>query len=154
MHTSQLLSAVLLAALVPLVATGEEHVHGDKPATGAAPAQHEHSSTPKAASMMDRCQAMMVMHQKMAAEMKAADAELDQLLAEMNGATGDKKIEAMSALLNRLVQQRKTMHRKMDEMQAKMMHHMMEMSSGETSGSSGKSTPPSKSDAQSAEHHH
>ena len=40
-------------------------------------------------------------------EFQAAESPLDKLLAEMNGSTGTKKIEAMSAIINRLVQQQR-----------------------------------------------
>ena len=43
---------------------------------------------------------MSEMHQKMEAEMKAQDAELDKLVSDMNTATGDKKADAMAALLS------------------------------------------------------
>jgi hypothetical protein len=134
MHKIQSFAAVILAALLPLSAAADDHSHIDKQAKGDAQTQQEHQQGAKGESMMDRGRIMMSMHQKMAAEMKAADAELDRLLAEMNGSTGDKKIEAMSALLNRLVQQRKAMYQKMEDM---MMHHMMEMSGKGTSNSTG-----------------
>ena len=63
---------------------------------------------------------MSEMHQKMEAEMKAQDAELDKLVSEMNTATGDKKADAMAALLGKIVGQRKTMHEKMAGMHMDM----------------------------------
>ena len=56
---------------------------------------------------------MSEMHQKMEAEMKAQDAELDKLVSEMNTATGEKKADVMAALLSKMVEQRMTMHEKM-----------------------------------------
>jgi hypothetical protein len=41
---------------------------------------------------------------------KDQDAELDKLVAEMNSAPADKKLDAVAALLTKLVEQRKTMH--------------------------------------------
>ena len=48
-------------------------------------------------------------HDKMVAEMKAMDTRLDEKLAAMNAAKGDQKIEAMAAVINELVSQRKAM---------------------------------------------
>jgi uncharacterized coiled-coil protein SlyX len=63
---------------------------------------------------------MQEMHQKMEAEMKAEDAELDKLVSEMNTATGEKKVDAIAAVVNKLVEQRKAMHQKMETMTEKM----------------------------------
>jgi hypothetical protein len=41
---------------------------------------------------------------------KDQDAELDKLVAEMNSAPADKKLDAVAALLTKLFEQRKTMH--------------------------------------------
>lgn len=76
--------------------------------------------------MMERGMKMMEMHQKMQADMQAMEAETDKLVAEMNQATGQKKIDAMAALLTKLVEQRKTMMGKMDAMHGDMMQMMME----------------------------
>jgi arginine deiminase len=81
-------------------------------------AQDEHG---KMRDMMKEHPAnMSEMHQKMEAEMKAQDAELDKLVSEMNTATGDKKADAMAAVLSKIVEQRKTMHEKMAGMQMDM----------------------------------
>jgi hypothetical protein len=57
---------------------------------------------------------------KVEAKTKAADAEVNALLEQMNAATGEKKVEAMAALLNRMLQERKSMQDKMAAMHAKM----------------------------------
>jgi hypothetical protein len=49
--------------------------------------------------------------------MQAMDRKLDELPAEMNGATGDRKIEAMAKVINELAAERK-------EMREAMMPHM------------------------------
>lgn len=47
-------------------------------------------------------------------EMQARqDAEIDQLLAVMNAASGEKKVDAIAAVVTKLVEQRKAMHAKM-----------------------------------------
>ena len=53
------------------------------------------------------------MQQKMEAKMKAEAAEFDKLVDEMNASTGDKKIEAMAAIINKMAQKHKEMHAKM-----------------------------------------
>lgn len=45
--------------------------------------------------------------------MKAQNAELDKLVADMIAATGDKKMDAMAAVVSKMVEQRKAMHEKM-----------------------------------------
>ena len=67
---------------------------------------------------------MMEMHQKMEAEMKAQDAELDKLVAAMSSATADKKADAVAAVVAKLVEQRKAMHSQMSGMGGDMMGAM------------------------------
>jgi Spy/CpxP family protein refolding chaperone len=50
---------------------------------------------------------------QMTPDWKAQDAELDQLVAEMNGAPADKKLDAVAAVVTKLVEQRKLMHEQM-----------------------------------------
>ncbi len=76
--------------------------------------EQEHSQTaPPTSGAMD--------HAKMMAEMKAADARLESLAANMKSAQGDEKIRAMQDLLDQLVQNEISMHREM----AMMHDHMM-----------------------------
>jgi hypothetical protein len=44
------------------------------------------------------------------------DAELDQLVAEMNSASSDKKLDAVAAVVAKLVEQRKATHEQMTKM--------------------------------------
>jgi hypothetical protein len=44
------------------------------------------------------------------------DAELDQLVAEMNSASSDKKLDAVTAVITKLVEQRKATHEQMTKM--------------------------------------
>lgn len=53
---------------------------------------------------------MMAQCQKMMADTKAGEAKLDDLVARMNAATGQLKIDQMAAVLTELVAQRKMMH--------------------------------------------
>jgi hypothetical protein len=66
---------------------------------------------------------MVADHQRMMAEMKAADDRLQQLVSKMNSAAGDQKISAMAELLTALVTEQTTMHRRMAEMQGMMPMH-------------------------------
>ena len=82
--------------------------------------RHETAGEPDHGSQ-STTQHMMKMHEQMMAEMKAADARLDALVRDMNAATGTARIDAIAAVLNELLQQRKAMQERM----AKMSEHMM-----------------------------
>jgi hypothetical protein len=93
--------------------------------TAAAPDQHERYETASEpdhglSQVQSSTQHMMRMREQMMAEMKAADARLDALVRDMNAATGNARIDAVAAVLNELVQQRKAMHERM----GKMSEHM------------------------------
>ena len=48
--------------------------------------------------------------------MEASDARLDHLVQAMNSATGEKKVDAMAAVINELIAQRKQMRGHMRQM--------------------------------------
>lgn len=50
---------------------------------------------------------VMPLHAKLAEKQKAQDAEINKLLTEMNSVTGEKRIDAIIAVVNKLVEQRK-----------------------------------------------
>jgi hypothetical protein len=52
----------------------------------------------------------------MMSDWKDQDAELDKLVAEMNNAPDDKKLAAVIAVLNKLIEQRKAMHEQFQKM--------------------------------------
>lgn len=79
-----------------------------------------------ATDMAAKCQAMMADHEKMMTEMKAADQRLDDLVAKMNAASGAEKGDAIAAVVNEMVTQRRTMRDGMMKMEGGMMGHMME----------------------------
>ena len=56
---------------------------------------------------------IMPMHAKMTEMQKAQDAEIDKVLATMNSATGEQRIDAIVAVINKLVEQRKAMQAEM-----------------------------------------
>jgi hypothetical protein len=72
--------------------------------------------TPQVGGMMD--------HDKMMADMKAADARLEALAQTMTSARGDDKVVAMQALLTELVKNQVDMHRHMAMMHDHMMSQM------------------------------
>lgn len=79
-----------------------------------------------AVEMPAKCKAMMAEHEKMMADVKAADARLDALVARMNAASGQAKAVAAAAAVTELVAQRKTAREGTMDMHKKMMGHMME----------------------------
>jgi hypothetical protein len=76
--------------------------------------------------MSSKCQAIKAEHDKIVADMTAADQRLDDLVAKMNAASGQAKVDATAAVVTELVTQRKTMRDRMMKMQDGMMGHMME----------------------------
>jgi glutamate-1-semialdehyde aminotransferase len=113
--------AYALAYGLPVASGGTPAALSQNQATSAQ-AQHEQATQ---GNMAD----MMAMHQKMTqmmADLKASDARLDQLAAQMNTATGQQKVPAIADVVNELVRQQKMMHAHMA-----MMHDQM-MSSGGT----------------------
>ena len=113
---------------------------------------HGAPGAPHDAEMKADCEAMQAKHKAMAEKMKAQDATLDALVAEMNAAKTSKAPDAMekpmAAVLNELVAQRKAQRAMMKEMQPEMMAHMgrhmgMKMHGGE----GGMDCPMMKSDA-------
>jgi hypothetical protein len=78
------------------------------------------------AGMAAKCQAMMADREKMMTEMKAADQRLDDLVSKMNGAPNMAKADAIAAVVNEMITQRRAMQGVMMKMQHGMMAHMME----------------------------
>jgi hypothetical protein len=74
----------------------------------------------KGAGMPPACQEMMAMRQSMRAEQATADAKLNDLVAKMNAASGEQKVDAIAAVVSEMVAQRQARHEKMAAMQGKM----------------------------------
>jgi hypothetical protein len=66
------------------------------------------------------CQQLMQEHQQFMQKIQERDEDLQNNLQQMNAATGQKKIDAMAALLNDLVSQRLQMHLHMQTMRDQM----------------------------------
>jgi hypothetical protein len=64
---------------------------------------------------------------QMMSNWKDQDAELDKLVTEMNSAPADKKLDAVAALLTKLVEQREAMHQQMEKMMSADDNQAMEM---------------------------
>ena len=103
MKTSHLL-ATLIAATLPLTAVLAE----DTAKTETTDQKQQQSSDTTAMKGMDMSQMM--------SNSKDQDAELDKLVAEMNSASADKKLDAVAAVVTKLVEQRKAMHEQMQKM--------------------------------------
>jgi hypothetical protein len=56
-------------------------------------------------------QQLMQARAQMQRQMSAGDDDLDRLVDEMNGSVGEHKVDAMAAIINRLMQERKSMRR-------------------------------------------
>jgi hypothetical protein len=98
-HTAKAFARLLCAGCVAgftVVAT----LHAQVPQT---PPAHDR------AAMMANCQSMM-------AGMEADQAKLDDLVAKMNAATGQLKVDRIAAVLNELVARQKAMHAQMMSM--------------------------------------
>ena len=55
----------------------------------------------------------MPVHAKQMEEQKLQDAEMAKLLAAMNSATGERRIDALVAVVNKLIEQRKATQKRM-----------------------------------------
>ena len=64
---------------------------------------------------------------KMMSSWKDQEAELDKLVADMNSAPSDKKVDAIAAVITKLVEQRKAMHERMQKMMTEDGKEMMKM---------------------------
>jgi len=73
----------------------------------------------KGTEMPQACQEMMAARQSMRAERAKQDARLNELVAKMNAATGQKKVDAIAAVVSEMVAQRQAKHEKMAAMHSK-----------------------------------
>ena len=105
MKTTHLLAA-LIAATLPLTAVLAE----DTAKTETTDQKQEQSSDSTGMKGMDMDMGQMMSNSK------DQDVEIDKLIAEMNSASADKKLDAIAAVLTKLVEQRKAMHEQMQKM--------------------------------------
>lgn len=64
---------------------------------------------------------MMKMHEQMMADMAAGNARLEALVKDMNAASGDARVTAITAVVNELVRQHTSMQERMGQMHQQMM---------------------------------
>lgn len=104
MKTTQLV-ATLVAASLPLAAivaedSGKTETNNQR--------QEQNSGMGEMKGMIGKGQMM--------SNWKDQDAELDKLVSEMNNAPPEKKLEAVAAVVAKLVEQRKAMHEQMQSL--------------------------------------
>lgn len=116
------MATLILAGCLLAGAVGAQKAPGMHSAPNAAQAK----KGMMADGMMTKCKAMMVEREGMMTHMRAMDATVDQLVATMDAADRDHKVEAMGAVIGALVAQRKAMREMSMNMDGQMMSHMME----------------------------
>lgn len=112
-------SIVGLLALVPLDKSPRVSAAGGGQQSSSAPQQGQ-AAQPASPEMMK-------MHRQMMDDMKAADAKLDQLVQQMNAASGEAKVTAIATVVTELVRQQRSMHEHMGQMHEQMMGRGMMM---------------------------
>lgn len=86
----------------------------------------QHTQMKEGSQMMDDCHAVMADRERMMSEMRSADVKLDELIAAMNAAQGDAKVQALARVVTEMTEQRKKTMSNMMSMQPRMMQHMMQ----------------------------
>jgi hypothetical protein len=84
-------------------------------------AQEPQAAGPSCCPMMGRGANVMEWHQKAVEKFKVQNEELDHLVAAMNSAKGPAKVDAMAAVINKAMEQRKAWLADMEAHQKKMM---------------------------------
>jgi wobble nucleotide-excising tRNase len=74
----------------------------------------------------EHCRLMVEQQQQMANTMKMQDLKLKDLVADMDSATGDQKVRALSETVKELILQRTERQEMTSNLQAKKMGHMMQ----------------------------
>lgn len=110
---------VAMVALSPGSFAG---VETNLPLLAAAPFQQTQPPTPSESGQPTQAARaeMMKRHQQMMADIKAADLKLEELVKDMNAATGDAKVAAIAQVASELVRQQKAMHEHMGTMMGTM----------------------------------
>ncbi|HTV62613.1 MAG TPA: hypothetical protein VMH30_08605 [Verrucomicrobiae bacterium] len=71
------------------------------------------------------CKDVLSLQRDLRTEMKNDDAQLNKLLATENKAAGTQKIDAVAAIVNKLVADREQTHRQMLAIQSEIVHQVM-----------------------------
>lgn len=91
---------------------------------GAQPAMPTTNGTGGTNQWMQLHQQMQAMREQRRAEIKAQDAELQQLATQMTNAPADQKVDAVAAVVGKLVEDRLARHEEMEAMHGGMGGHM------------------------------
>jgi hypothetical protein len=116
MKTKYLIISLIAAAALPIAGIVAEDT-GDK----------------QTAQKDEQNSSMMGKDQMMCKSWSQQDAEIDKLVADMNSASPDKKLDAVAAVAAKLVEQRKATHEQMTKMMSadeKSGMHMCQMMMG------------------------
>jgi hypothetical protein len=105
------LAATVIAATLPLTAILAE----DTAQTGTTDQKQEQGSD------------QMGMKASMMSNLKDQDAQLEKLVAEVNGAQPDRKLDAVAAVVTKLVEERRAMHDQMRKMMSANEREGMDM---------------------------
>lgn len=117
-HTIRSLAIVSSLALVTVLGVGS--------AVQAAPAAPAAGMSMTPAEMQEHCKTMMEHKKAMAADVKAEDAALTEMVAKMNRASGAEQMPLMAAVITRLAEQRVARDEHQAKMDAEMMQHTAE----------------------------
>ena len=99
MRLSRLGTGIVAACAAVMMSAGPGAAGQMAQGTGQAATAKAKPQAGMGADMSAKCQAMMADHEKMMAELKAADGRLDDLVAKMNGAPGTEKAAATAAVV-------------------------------------------------------
>ncbi len=114
--------ALVLAASFAAVTSGQDATSGHSMHHG------HHTMGSDQAGKTDAkaagCHEMMEAHQHMMSDLDAMNTTLDGLIAEMDSATGEKRIDVMAKVIHEMVAQRRQMAGNHPRMMAHMMSHM------------------------------
>jgi hypothetical protein len=134
-----LLLVAIIATAVPLVTVFAENAASPTPTEQT----KEENSSCMVMTGMNKGKMMGMMSMMgmggMMSNWKEQDAELDKLVDAMNSASSDKKVDAVAAVVAKLVEQRKAMHEAMQKMMAAKGEEMMEMGKMMMQGKQGES---------------
>ncbi|MEO6752224.1 MAG: heavy metal-binding domain-containing protein [Chthoniobacteraceae bacterium] len=120
MKTIKVLTMMLVGAMLAAAPLRAEEPAA-APAKGmkcASPKKEDDAKKPEMKKMMQAMEAKM---KAMEARKKAEAEEFDKLISEMNASIGDRKTEAMAAVINKMAQKQKEMSAKCDTMMKGMM---------------------------------
>ena len=124
------IAALVIAGATTLFPSAHAQTAGTKATTAPASDPQDHSAHHPDAEPAQAAKAadskMAGMQSKMMADMTAQDAKLEALAATMKAAKGDAKTVAIEELLTAMLQQHKSMHDGMMQMQGEMMKQMHE----------------------------